>query len=383
EGVAANASEPPPGGPAKSTPKPPTGGGVPRPSLKDIQAEQSLEHENAHDSDFLDELTDKQFNEIIAALEEQGCMDETGSEEDLGRIEALLPMRAARLESAVSLHEPRVFFRTIDKESIVVYDQTGSPLDEIIKLVVKKANSWIANEGIRALNERRELDALKRKVPIPPKLTAGRLKLYFRPSKEEDLNPPNLRDELANISKDLYLWLGRDESNAKLGENSALLKNMWQSWVVHKIESFLLKGKKNRNFMAVKDALSGLRAAGWVAHPNYVGNLRVIFGIINKFFFEEFIKQSYFAMQNSPYKLTAARINGELNFKSHNVDVLERCLTAEERTILTPWLTSKEAKELKTITKQVFSDGKFRLLPELANASNAWDKMVSKALLKL
>jgi hypothetical protein len=352
-------------------------------SLLAIQEQQLRESCEDHDPDFKDELTNTQFEQITEAVRKGGFLDETEAPENLGQLEALLPMRAAKLNIETSTSEPRVFFRTIDKESIVLFDQTGSPLDEIIRLIVRKVNSWISNEGIKALNDRRELNALKRGVPKPADLAPGKLRLYFRPAAEADLNPLNLREELANISKDLYLWLGRDESNAKLGENSALCKNLWKDWVVHKIQTFLLRGKKARDFSAVKTALSGLRSAGWAERKNYVNNLRVIFGIINKYFFEAFMNQSYSAMQNSNFKLTAAKINGELGFKSHNIEVLTRCLTSDERLILTPWLTSKEAQALRTLTKQVFSEGKFRLLPKLGEASNAWDKSVSKAVIKI
>jgi hypothetical protein len=351
-------------------------------SLREIQREQAQSSQTGQDG-FEDELSNEQFGKIEHALVEEGCEDRTEDPEDLDRIEALLPMRAIKLDPALSAREPRAFFRTIDKDSIVVYDQTGSPLDEIIKMVVHKANHWIATEGIEALNESRELSALKRGVPVPPKLLPGRLRLFVRPRPAGSPGIDDIKDELDNISKDLYLWLGRDENLAKLGANSSLCSSLWTDWVVHKILTFLLKGKKDRDFKAVKSALSGLRGAGWVSRKNFVGNLRVIFGIINKFFFEAFMNISYAAMQNSTSKLTPAKINGELGYKSHNIEVLTRCLTAEERLVLTPWLTSKEAQDLKDLTKQVFSDKKFKLLPRLTEASNAWDKCVSKALIKL
>lgn len=355
----------------------------PTKSLLEIQSEQKQESDEAHDSHLRDELTNEQFELIQKALQEEGLESTATDKVDVDVIEALLPMRIVKANVDLSIKEPRAFFRTIDKESIVIFERTGTALDEVVKLIVRDINLWISSFGIAELNERREISAYKRGASKPANLAPGKVSLYFRDAPAGAPRPADVIQDLENISKDLYLWLGREESRAKLGENSLLMKSLWKSWTVHKIISFLIQGKKERSFEVVKTALSGLRGAGWVSKKNFVSNLRVVFGLINKYFFDVFANKSYAAMQNSPYKLTASKINGELKFKSHNIEVLQRVLTSDEKLILAPWLTSPEAKRLKELTKQVFSEHKFRELPKLAEASNAWDKLVSKAVIKI
>jgi hypothetical protein len=353
-------------------------------SFAAIQQEQQRESLNtSSDPDFQPDLSSEQFQQVLQAITSEGLAEVAEIQEDLSRIDALLPMRQPAQQVNTSVNEPRVFFSTHDKESIVIYHQTGTALDEIIKLVVREVNCWISSEGIASLNRRRVADAIARRISAPAPLAPGKLKLFVKAAPEGDVVSPTLKSELEDITKDLYLWIGREDQKCKLGANSALLKNLWKPYVIHKIETFLLKGRKDRNFSAIKTALSELRGASWVQRSNFVGNLRVIFGIINKYFFEVFFDKSYSAMQNSPMKLTPARINGELGFKSHNVEVLARCLTSEEKLILDPWLNSDKAKNLRLLTKQVFSEYKFKLLQDLQVASNLWDKDVSKAVIKI
>jgi hypothetical protein len=188
-----------------------------------------------------------------------------------------------------------------------------------------------------------------------------------------------------DLSRDIMLLLGVAEpKEARLGQYSAL-KDVFDKIYRQRLLNFYLNNVKEFDFKPVGHWLENWREPAF-RKSHYLkikSNIRVLLAVINHFFFDDLERYFFYGFQSDKEKrITAEEICGKNNFKCHNVEVLRNLTTPVERAMLIHWFESEAAQDLKDLTREVFTNHRYYLLGWLKKASNTFDKIVSKVIIK-
>jgi len=265
-------------------------------------------------------------------------------------------------ELTTDVIDARVWFGTKDKDVFISLFETGTILDRTIFSFLK-------------ILERKNIDNggnpfTVRQINKDPK------DLY----KEDEIG-----QLILNLSRDILLLLGAENPNeAKLG-NWSSLKGAFVEIFRPKLLNYFLKGEKDSDFSPIPKWLESMKEVILRKDPykKIKSNIRVLLSLVNHFFFRDLTMNFFYAFQAvKETRFTAEEICGKHQFKVHNVEILKNLVQPSEKASLLFWLESEEAHKLKSLTREVFTNNKYFLLQDLKQASDHFDKKVSKVVIK-
>jgi hypothetical protein len=277
------------------------------------------------------------------------------NEEDL----QLVHMKKTNLEENKP-NMARLFLNKFSSERNYIFiHRTGTILDSIIKFIGQKINELCETSG-------------------------GQLHFYeINPVRNDEQVSIKLQGDDRAFCKDVWL-LVRDPqpTNAKLGAHSQF-QNLLTDVYKPRNLNFFINNKKDYNYQPVK---SWSDRQDWIvpqSNPSYCNNMRVFLALFNKLYFElGFHMNTFYAIQASNKKIKPEEIGTQYQFRCHNLAILRKCINADEASALSDWFSSEEAGELEDLTKKVFSQHQYFRLGELLEASNKWDHLVPKSIIK-